>query len=227
MTINPQDGQKQDQISTENGQKQDKEHNFALLRGQLEKERLEKQSLLEELEKTKKLASERINQKEDLEEVEDDNEPYVDHRKLEKKLAKFGAKTKQETDERIQSAVQRALSEERKNMWLKSNPDFYEVMQHAQTFADKDPELAETILQMPEGFERQKLVYKNIKALGIHKKEEPKTNIQNTIDQNRKSPFYQPSGIASAPYANVGDFSPTGQKTSYEKMKEMQKRLRI
>ena len=212
MTINPQDGQKQDQISTENGQKQDKEHNFALLRGQLEKERLEKQSLLEELEKTKKLASERINQKEDLEEVEDDNEPYVDHRKLEKKLAKFGAKTKQETDERIQSAVQRALSEERKNMWLKSNPDFYEVMQHAQTFADKDPELAETILQMPEGFERQKLVYKNIKALGIHKKEEPKTNIQNTIDQNRKSPFYQPSGIASAPYANVGDFSPTGQK---------------
>ena len=69
-------------------------------------------------------------------------------------------------------------------MWLKNNPDFYEVMNHAQAFADKDPELAESILEMPEGFERQKLVYKNIKALGIHKPAEQKPNIQDKIDSS-------------------------------------------
>jgi len=81
---------------------------------------------------------------------------------------------------------------------MKNNPDFYEVMNHAQKFAERDPELAESILTMPEGFERQKLVYKNIKALGIHKKEEPKPSIQETIDKNRRSPYYQPSGVGAA-----------------------------
>ncbi len=100
-------------------------------------------------------------------------------------------------------------------------------MSHAQKFADNDPELAETILQMPEGFERQKLVYKNIKALGLHKPAQKQSTIQEKIDQNRRSPYYQASGVGSAPYASQGDFSAGGQKNAYEKMLELKKNLRI
>ena len=110
---------------------------------------------------------------------------------------------------------------------MKQNPDFYDVMQHAQAFADKDPELAETILSMPEGFERQKLVYKNIKALGMHKKEEPKATIQDKIEANRRSPYYQPSGMASPGYSSGGDYSEAGKKNAFDKMQELKKRLRI
>lgn len=226
MSVNPQENvQNTTQNQGENGQKvTDKELNFAQLRQQIERERQEKLQLKNEIENLKKAVQEKPAPSED---DDSDDEPYVDHKRLKKELGKVIKQSSTETANAVQSAVNKALAEERQKMWLKANPDFYEVMQHAQTFADKDPELAETILEMPEGFERQKLVYKNIKALGLHKKEEPKPNIQDKIEQNRRSPYYQPSGIANAPYSTTGDFSETGQKSAYSKMKELQKRLRI
>jgi hypothetical protein len=194
---------------------------------ELEKERSARQMLEE---KVSQLAQQRIGKQEPDDDDEPTDEPYVDHRRLQKSQARMEKKIVGETDQRIQNAVQTALAAERQTQWLKNNPDFYEVMNHAQTFADKDPELAETILSMPEGFERQKLVYKNIKALGIHKKPEAQPSIQDKIDQNRRSPFYQPSGMGAAPYgiANGGrDVSPAEGQNAYKKMKELQARLRI
>lgn len=206
--------------------KQDtKEYNFAQIRKQLETERAARAQAEE---KAAQLMAERQrlqSVKEDEDDVDD--EPYVDKRRLKKELGKVVKQTIDETDNRIQNAVQNALANERKNMWMKNNPDFYEVMNHAQKFAEKDPELAETILEMPDTFERQKLVYKNIKALGLHKKEEPKASIQDKIEQNRRSPYYQPSGVGSAPYNAAGDYSPAGQKSSYDKMQELKSRLRL
>lgn len=225
MTVNSQDTQTQ-----EASKPSDKELNFRkqeeMFKRQLDQERAAKAQLEEKL---AQLTQERFAKMSDPNEDDDDSsdEPYVDHKRLKREQGKMVKQIVTETDTRIQTAVQRALAEERQSQWMKNNPDFYDVMQHAQTFADRDPELAETILAMPEGFDRQKLVYKNIKALGIHKKEEPKASIQEKIDQNRRSPFYQPSGVASAPYAAAGDFSESGQKNSYDKMKELQKRLRI
>jgi len=158
---------------------------------------------------------------------EEDDEPYVDRKRLKKTLAQFETKTAKVSQSIVQQEVARALAQERQNQWLKQNSDFYDIMQHAQKLADTDPELAETILQMPEGFERQKLVYKNIKALGLHKPPEPKETIQTKIDQNRRAPGYQPSGFSPSPYANNGDFSPTGQKSAYNKMQELKARLGI
>lgn len=201
-------------------QQSDKELNFrkqeAMYQKMLEKERQEKLELQRQLQ-----------QRTIPEEEDDDDEPYVDRKKLEKKLNTFGQKTKQETESIVQQEVRKALDQERQQNWMKNNPDFYDVMQHAQKFADRDPELAETILSMPEGFERQKLVYKNIKALGLHKKDEPKPSIQDTIEKNRRSPFYQPTGVASPPYAAAGDFSPTGQKSAYDKMQQLKAQLRL
>jgi len=162
-----------------------------------------------------------------VEPEEESDDPYVDHKRLEKKLARFGERTKQETQGEIQKAVQMAIHEERRQSWLKNNPDFYDVLQHADKFAAQDPELAETILEMPEGFERQKLVYKNIKALGLHMPEKKDTSIQDKIDANRRSPYYQPSGIANAPYTSQGDFSDNGRKQAFDKMKQLQKSLRL
>lgn len=207
----------------------DKELNFRKLEGKLEQERQARQQAEERLSHLERMVNEKKSHSDDEDEPSD--EPYVDHRRLQKSQARMEKKIVSETDNRIQQAVQSALAAERQNQWLKNNPDFYEVMNHAQTFADKDPELAETILAMPEGFERQKLVYKNIKALGLHRKDEPKESIQDKIDQNRRSPYYQPSGVATAPYSGPVGFdksqasSPIVQKNAYDKMKELQKRL--
>jgi len=123
--------------------------------------------------------------------------------------------------------AERKAQEKDREYWLKNNPDFYEVLQNAEKFAQKDPELAESILEMPDTFARQKLVYKNIKALGLHRPEVKAPSIQEKIDANRKSPYYQPSGVGSAPYQSVGDFSTGGQKQAYDKMQELKNRLRI
>jgi hypothetical protein len=223
MTIAPVESQGAQQDQQQQKQN-DKEFNFAQIRQQLDREKQEKNQLRDEIEKLKKVAQERLNPNDD---DLDDDEPYIDKRRLQKELGRVAKQTSNETDTKIEAAVSRALSDERQRQWLKNNPDFQEVMQHAQAFADKDPELAESILEMPEGFERQKLVYKNIKALGVHKKEEPKPNIQDQIDKNRRTPYYQPSGIAAAPFAPMGNFTPAGQKDAYQKMQELKNRLRL
>jgi actin-related protein len=202
----------------------DKELNFRNLEARYQKELDKERSARLEAEKIAQEAQSRRNTKDDEDE---DSDPYVDHKKLERKLNRFGEQTKQQTKQDIQSAVQQALSEERKQNWMKNNPDFYDVLQHADRFAQKDPDLAESILEMPEGFERQKLVYKNIKALGLHKPEQKQPSIQEKVDANRRSPYYQPSGVGTAPYASAGDFSSSGQKNAYDKMQALKATLRI
>lgn len=183
----------------------------------LAQERAEKERLTRELESRQKVA----------EPEEEDTDPYVDHKKLDKKLARFGENTMRQTQSEIQKAVGQALHEERKQNWIKQNGDFYDVLQHAEKLYQKDPELAESILDMPEGFERQKLVYKSIKALGVDKPAAPTQSIQSKVDANRRSPYYQPSGVGAAPYASQSDYSSSGQKQAYEKMQALKNALRI
>ncbi len=212
------------QSQTQDTKSNDKELNFRALEAKYQKQL--------EQERAGRLEAERIAQeatsKRNLPvEEEEDSEPYVDHKKLKREQAKFGQQMKQETQTEIQKAVQTALHEERKQNWVKQNSDFYEVLQHAEKLAMKDPDLAESILEMPDTFERQKLVYKNIKALGLHKPETKAPSIQEKIDSNRRSPYYQPSGVGSAPYSTHSDFSESGQKQAYAKMKELMKNVRI
>ena len=203
----------------DNAQKQnDKELNFRALEARYEKKLAEEREARLELERRMKQVPE---------DDDSNDEPYVDHKKLDKKLAKFGEKTMQQTQSEIKNAVNSALYEERKQSWLETNGDFYDVMQHAEKFAQQDPLLAKTILEMPEGFERQKLVYYNIKSRGIDKPAVKQPSIQEKIDANRRSPYYQPSGTATAPYSSQGDFSATGQKQAYEKLQELKKNLRL
>lgn len=203
----------------------DKELNFRMLEAKYEKQLAQERSARQEAEKAVEEA--RRRQVPVQEEEEDDSEPYVDKKKLNKTLARFGEASKQQTQTEIQRAVHTALQEERKTNWIKQNNDFYDVLQHAEKLAQKDPDLAESILEMPEGFERQKLVYKNIKALGLHKPEVKESSIQEKVDANRRSPYYIPSGVGSSPYSSVGDFSSSGQKQAYAKMQELKNKARF
>lgn len=201
----------------------DKELNFRALEAkyqrQLEQERQEKERLQRELYEKSKAALH--------EEDDKDDEPYVDHKKLEKKLNKFGQSTQSEIQKAMEMAKHAAKEELKQEMWLENNPDFYDVLQHAEKFANKSPKLANTILKMPEGFERQKLVYEAIKEMGVNKPEVKQSSIQDKIDANKKSPYYQPSGVGAAPYAQVGDFSQSGQKNAYDQMQKLKQQLRI
>ncbi len=202
----------------------DKELNFRALESKYQRELEKERNARVEAER---VAQEAMSRKtEDLDE-EDDSEPYVDHKRLTKTLSSFEKKLEEKIDKKAEQIAERKSQEKDREYWLKNNPDFYEVLQHADKFAQKDPELAESILEMPDTFARQKLVYKNIKALGLHKPEAKSPSIQEKIDANRKSPYYQPSGIGTAPYQSVGDFSAGGQKQAYEKMQELKNRLRI
>jgi hypothetical protein len=196
----------------------DKEHNIRMMERKYQREVAEANARAQELER-------QLQEKNKIvaEEEEEDDEPYVAPKKLEKKLARFEEKTSKKTSEEINRAVEIALEKERNNNWLASNSDFDEIMseQNVQKFIQKHKALADSISRMPQGFEREKLVYANIKELGVHKHEQKQSSVQDKVDANKRTPYYQPSGVGTAPYSNVGDFSQTGQKQAYEKMQQL------
>jgi len=203
--------------------KNDKEYNFRLLEQKYEKQLAQERAARQEAER---IAQE--NQRNVKSDDEDDSEPYVDHKKLTKTLTKFGQNTQTEIQKGMEAAKQAAKEELKQEMWLENNPDFYDTLKHAEKLAQNAPKLAESILRMPEGFDRQKLVYQNIKALGLDKPAPKQQTIQDKVDANRKSPYYQASGVGTAPYGGPSsDFSANGQKQAYDKMQELKNRLRF
>lgn len=219
MTSNTQESQ--EQIQKQN----DKELNFRALEAKYQRQLEQERAARLEAERVAQEATSKKNLP--VEEDEDDSEPYVNDKKLERKLNKFGQNTQSEIQKAMEIAKQAAKEELKKEMWLENNPDFYDVLGHAEKLAQKSPGLAKSILAMPDTFERQMLVYQNIKELGLHKPEQKTPAIQEKIDANRRSPYYQPSGEGAAPYAAAGDFTPAGQKNAYAKMQELKNKLRI
>jgi hypothetical protein len=205
-------------------QPSNKELNFRALEAKYQRQLEQVEMRAQEAERR---AQEAVSRSQEVNDDEHDDQPYVDHKRLSKTLSSFEKKMEDKIDKRAEEKAGRMLADSRKGDWLRNNPDFYDVLQHADKFAERDPELAETILQMPEGFERQKLVYRSIKSMGIHKPEVKQPPIQDKVDANRKSPYYQPSGVGAAPYASQGDFSPVGQKNAYQKMQDLKNKLRI
>lgn len=221
MTSNTQENQAQV------AQPSDKELNFRALEAKYQRQLEQERAARLEAERIAQEAQAKKQQAHTNDDDDDDSEPYIDKKRLNKQLNKFGQNTQSEIQKAMEQAKIAAKEELKQEMWLENNPDFYDVLQHAEKFAQKAPELAKTILRMPEGFERQKLVYQNIKELGVHKPEPKAPSIQEKIDANRRSPYYQPSGVGSSPYQSQGDFSAGGQKQAYEKMQELKNKLRI
>jgi hypothetical protein len=206
--------------------KDDKDINFRRLEAkyerELSKEREEKQRLFQEYQsKIQEIQNQNISTEE-----EEETEPYVDHKVLKKKMSSFEKQFETKIEKAAESKVKTLLETERRDQWLRDHPDFSSILDHAEEFAQRDPELAESILRMPDSFERQKLVYSNIKAFGLHKPKEDK-DVQDVINNNKKSAYYQPGSIGTNPGSPYGDFSNSGQKAAYEKMQELKARLHI
>ena len=203
----------------------DKAFNFRQFEERYKRDMALERSKNESLQKELQTIREQVTKSQSSDEEEEEFDPY-DRRKFEKTVEKYSSKSNNQTKEEVKQTVQQILQEERDRQWLDKNNDFFDVMKHADKLAEIDPELASTILNMPDNFERKKLVYKNIKLAGVHKPKQ-EVSAQDRINQNRRHPGYQSSGVATAPYASQGDFSQSGQKSAYDKIQELKKNLRL
>jgi len=204
----------------------DKEINFRRVEEKARRDKEEMQARIDEMER--KLQEARKPYKDD-DEDDNDDEPYVGHKRLEKKLSSFERKMEEKIDRKAEEKARMMIDRKDEEDWIKQNADFGDVLKEENLvkLVNKAPGLAESIKRMPDGIEKQKLVYNTIKTMGLDKPETKQPSIQEKIDANRRSPYYQPSGVGAAPYNSVGDFSESGQKNAYSKMKDLQKRLRI
>jgi len=206
----------------------DKELNFRKVEA---KQREAEQQLYQErqarLELERRLQE--IQSKSHVEEDDDDNEPYVDKKKLEKKLSAFERKWEDKFDRKVEEKARMLIKEKEDEEWLNEHSDFSEIMneENLTKLVSRSPALAASIKRIPDSPEKQKLVYNSIKAMELHKTAEKQPSIQEKIDANKRSPYYIPGGPANPPYNMTGDFSPSGQKSAYEKMKQLQKNSRM
>lgn len=197
---------------------------------QLNDERLARQQAEERAAAAERVAQEAAQRRtSNYADDEEDNEPYVDNKKLDRKLQSFEKRLDEKIDQKAEAKAHAMIEQERRHSYLRENSDFEKTMnpETIERFAAKHPRLAENILRMPDGFERQKLVYENIKALGVDKPEKQEASIQEKIDANKRSPYYQPSSVGAPPNAMAGDFSDSGQKSAYQKMQDLKKRMRL
>lgn len=203
----------------------EKELNFERLRKQLEQEKAENSQMKQRLE-----SLERAQKAPRSDDDDDSDEPYLDHKSFTKKMSKFEEKMEEKIDKRAEEKARLFLEQEKQRDYVQRNPDFTQVLsaENIEKFANEHPAIAERMLKMPDTFDRQALLYEQIKTIQTFRKtQEEKSQVQQKIDQNRKTPFYQPSGVGTSPYAAVGDFSPSGQKSAYEKLQELKARLRL
>lgn len=213
---------------TQEVKKDNTEVNFANLRKQVEQERAARMRAEEEVNKLKAIKQPYHSPQED--DDEDSDEPYIDQRSFKKKMSKFEERMSSTIDKRAEEKARILMEQEKQSEYIKRNPDFQNILsaENIQKFAEKHPAIAERMLRMPDNFDRQALLYEQIKTIDSLKKEEPKQSIQSTIDQNRRSPYYHPSGVGSAPYNSAaGDFSQSGQKNAYAKLQELKSKLRL
>jgi hypothetical protein len=204
----------------------DKELNFRALETKYRKElEQERNSRLEAEKQLQEVQSKRNY----VEDDSDDDEPYVGHKKLEKRFSSFERKMEEKIDKKAEEKARILLDRKDEDDWIRNNNDFDIVLSedNLSRLVNRAPGLADSIKRMPDGFEKQKLVYNTIKSMGIDKPDMKQPSIQDKIDANKRSPYYQPSGVGSSPYSSSGDFSASGQKNAYDKMKELQARLRI
>ena len=198
------------------------EYNFAQVRRAMEEKEAENARLKAELEETKSAkakASAAVD--------EDDDEPYVDMRKLKKALASMHGEVDAKIDVRAEQKAREMLEMEKRKEFLRANPDFEEVLsaQNLEKYAHANPDEAEDWVKLPDDFTRKKLIYRQLKKDAIAKQQQEKSSIQQKIDANRKSPF-MPSQYGNPPGANMGDFSEAGQKNAFAQMRALQQRAK-
>lgn len=159
---------------------------------------------------------------------DDASDPYVDRKTLNKKMSQWEKNLEAKFEKKAEEKAMSLIERERQTQYVQQNADFNTIMtpEIMEKFQEEHPSIVKSLLNMPDNFHRQKVIYETVKALGVHKKKEPA--IQQTIDRNQRHPgMYQTAQVGAAPYATSANFSPQGQKEAYDQMKGLQKRMRI
>lgn len=224
MTVNSTNSENQE-VSTQAAPKDNSaETNIRRIAQRLEEEKAARLKLEEEIAKERQERSSHARKPyKDPDDDEEYSEPYISHKSLKRELNRFANDFEQKVDKKAEEKASLMIEKERQAAFLRSNPDFAAILdpENVRKFAEKHPEVAEPMLEMPDNFARQKLLYQNIKLSGVLKPAVQEQSIQAKIDANKKSPYYQPSGGNTPPYANQGDFSEAGQKNAYSKMQQL------
>lgn len=223
------------QVELDDSKTSNKEHNFAQLRKSKEQAEYERDSERQARQRLETEIASLKNSKPAIPEGEDDDfddsEPYIDKKALKKHLSKMEKRNDEKINQRAEEISRKAIEDERRrnqDFRLKAEyPDFNEILteDNAQKLLEKKPELAQKILRIPDEQLRKEMAYQAIKDLNIHKKEEVKTNVQDRIAQNQRSPYYMPSNVGTPPSA-ASDFTEQGKKAAYAKMQDLLKNRR-
>ena len=230
MTAPGQTQQNQAQPAQTEQKTNEKEYNFRMVERKAQEAERRAQEAERRAQEAERRAEELTRSKAALHDEEDEtDEPYVAPKTLKKQLNKFSQNNQQDIHKAMEQAKHAAKEELKQEMWFESNTDYEKVMSpdNIDKFYQENRELANTILRMPQSFEREKLVYQTIKKLGIDKPAQKESTVQSKIDANRTSGAYMPSGSGSHPYVRGGDFSEQGKKAAYDKIQALKKTMRI
>lgn len=199
------------------------DYNFAQLRKTLEAERAEKAQLLQ---KMKEMESAKAPVPHD----DDGDEPYIDQKTLARKMSAWEKDLEQRFEKKAEEKARELLAQDKRNEFLKRNPDFENILapENLDKYSKDNPEEAEvwTQLRTENNFERQKLLYYQLKKQEALKKMGEVSSMQKKVDENRKNPYYIPSGSGTPPQASFGgNFDKTAQKNSYDLMQSLKQRV--
>lgn len=205
--------------------------NFAKLRAIAETAQEENQLLKQRLSELESKVNAKPAQQE--EEITSD-EPYLDHNRFRKEMAKFSQTMEAKIDQRAEEKARKLIEEEKRHEYLKKNRDFNEVMdkENLMKVIEEYPEVAEEFNGLPADFQRQKALYATIKALKKNPapeapKSAPKSSLEQAMLERKAQNAYQPGGSSGGPFQSMGDFSEGGMKNAYNKFKSLQKTVNL
>src|ERR1700675_2794578 len=99
----------------------DKEYNFRQLEAKYQRELAQERAKREEAER---VVLEVRNQHAQAQEDEsNDNDPYVDHKKLEKRFSTWEQKIEAKIDQRAELKARTLIENQKKETWMRNNPD--------------------------------------------------------------------------------------------------------
>lgn len=212
----------------------DKEHNFRRLEAAREAEReariraeMELQMLRGEMQEIKSML--RPREKDPLDDVEDYVDPARLKAKLELERAAFERKAKDIAKSTYDELKREDQEKEKKDFMTRLKREYpdYDAIMNENTLASLekiDPLFVDTVLAIPDDYERRKKTYAKIKSLP---KQEPKASIKERVEENQKNPYYIPAGSGASgglPSIEFDVSSKTARESAYAKLKAAQRR---
>ena len=155
------------------------------------------------------------------------DEPYLEQKKFKRIMQRERAAIIEEAEARARRVIEEENSRNYMSRLKSDYSDFNEVCtdESLNRLEAANPDIAKEILSLKDPYQQRKMAYLTIKTAGFHKKPEPENpSIQSQIDNNPRKLYYTPNTASTSATAMTGDFSESGKKQAYEKIKELAKR---